>query len=308
MTVLRPFSLRPLLLWSLSLALTVALTDSGRSAQAQTTKPVTPTPTAKEKAKKTEKAKEKEKEAEPIDLNSATTEELMTLPGVGEATARKIIDSRPHKTVEDLAAHGVPARRIEEIKPLATVRPIPTAIDLNSAPLLQIETLPGVGPTLAKEVIAARPFTGYEDLAKVKGFGPAKIDSLKGRVKFGKGEAAARTKTEKAAEKEEKAERAAEKEERAEKTAKARMEREEKAEPKTAKTSKVAKEAGLPGNKVNLNTATLEELDALPGIGQVYAQEIVKNRPYAKIEDIMKLKGIKEVEFGKIKDRITVDK
>ncbi len=40
----------------------------------------------------------------------------------------------------------------------------------------------------------------------------------------------------------------------------------------------------------------------------VRAQEIVAGRPFAKIEDIMKLKGIKEVEFGKIKDQITVGK
>ena len=59
---------------------------------------------------------------------------------------------------------------------------------------------------------------------------------------------------------------------------------------------------------VNINTATKEELDALPGIGPVKAQAIVdyrtKNGPFKTPEDIMKVSGIKEGTFAKIKDQI----
>ena len=48
-------------------------------------------------------------------------------------------------------------------------------------------------------------------------------------------------------------------------------------------------------------------LDALPGIGPVKSQAIIDGRPYKKPEDIMKVKGIKEGEFSKIKDLITVE-
>src|SRR5581483_8367349 len=61
---------------------------------------------------------------------------------------------------------------------------------------------------------------------------------------------------------------------------------------------------------VNINTATKEQLDALPGIGPVKAQAINDyrnaNGPFKSPEDIMKVRGIKEGEFGKIKDQISV--
>ena len=60
---------------------------------------------------------------------------------------------------------------------------------------------------------------------------------------------------------------------------------------------------------VNINTATKEELDALPGIGPVKAQAIIDyrnaNGPFKSPEDVMKVKGIKEGEFGKLKGTIS---
>ena len=59
---------------------------------------------------------------------------------------------------------------------------------------------------------------------------------------------------------------------------------------------------------VNINTATKEELDALPEIGPVKAQAIVDyrnaNGPFKTLEDIMKVNGIKEGTFAKIKGTI----
>lgn len=58
--------------------------------------------------------------------------------------------------------------------------------------------------------------------------------------------------------------------------------------------------------KINLNTASLSELDSLPGIGPVYAQRIIDARPFAKIEDILKVQGIGQSTFEKIKDLVVV--
>src|SRR3984885_10835801 len=61
---------------------------------------------------------------------------------------------------------------------------------------------------------------------------------------------------------------------------------------------------------VNINTATKEELDALPEIGPVKAQAIIDYRnadgPFKTPEDIMKVTGIKEGTYGKVKGMISV--
>lgn len=62
--------------------------------------------------------------------------------------------------------------------------------------------------------------------------------------------------------------------------------------------------------KVNLNTAAKEELMTLRGIGEAKADDIIRYRDshggFQRIEDIMKISGIKDAAFQKIKDDITV--
>jgi len=61
---------------------------------------------------------------------------------------------------------------------------------------------------------------------------------------------------------------------------------------------------------ININTATVEQLDTLPSIGPVTAQSIVTYRqqhgPFQHIEDIMNVPGIGPVTFEKIQNFITV--
>ena len=67
----------------------------------------------------------------------------------------------------------------------------------------------------------------------------------------------------------------------------------------------------MAAEKINLNTATLEELMTLDRIGPKYAQRIIDyretNGPFEQIEDIMEVKGIGPKTFEANKDKITVE-
>ncbi len=57
---------------------------------------------------------------------------------------------------------------------------------------------------------------------------------------------------------------------------------------------------------ININQATLEELDSLPGIGKTTAQKIIDARPFNDINDLVSKKIINKSVFEKIKDLITI--
>lgn len=60
------------------------------------------------------------------------------------------------------------------------------------------------------------------------------------------------------------------------------------------------------GAAVNINAASQEGLESLPGIGPVLAQRVIESRPYHAIEDILRVSGIGPSGFEKMKSLITV--
>ena len=63
--------------------------------------------------------------------------------------------------------------------------------------------------------------------------------------------------------------------------------------------------------KVNLNTATEQELDSLPGIGPATAAKIIayrdENGPFRRVEDLLEVSGIGEKKLQNLRDLVTVD-
>lgn len=265
--------------------------------------------------------------AAKVDINLATQAELEAIKGIGPVTAKKIIENRPYKSLDDLKKAGLSPKEIGEFEPslmtkaaappspavapqpVKAVEPATAAkpkevkappaaaapVDLNSADQKALEALPGVGPALAKRIIAARPLTSLDDLGKVKGLTKGKVAALKDKVSFGpaaKPAAAPETPAAKGAPAVEKPA-----------TGPGAVMRPRRDLPPAEKTE-AAKLA--PGEKININSASQADLEKIPGIGPVKAKAIIEGRPYKTPEDIMKVRGIKEGIYRKIKDVIVV--
>jgi DNA uptake protein ComE-like DNA-binding protein len=67
-----------------------------------------------------------------------------------------------------------------------------------------------------------------------------------------------------------------------------------------AASAQAAKSSDL----VDINSATKEQLDALPGIGDKYAQKIIDGRPYAKKTDLVRKKIIPQATYNQISNMI----
>ncbi|MFH1563253.1 MAG: ComEA family DNA-binding protein [Nitrospirota bacterium] len=161
---------------------------------------------------------------------------------------------------------------------------VPEKVNINTAFLEELIELPKIGLQTAKRIIEYRKtygkFRAIEEITKVKGIGQKTLEKIKGEITVGTisslvGQASSLSSS------------------------------------NLLSKSNTFNEGKTFDKKVNLNTASLKEIESLPKIGPVIAKKIIEyrnaNGGFKSIEEIMEVRGIGEKTYEKIRELITVE-
>jgi competence protein ComEA len=162
-------------------------------------------------------------------------------------------------------------------------------VDLNRAGKAELMQLPGVGNNLAERILRYREshgdFQSVEQLRQVSGIGPAMLERLRPWVCIG---------TE---------------EEESEPPLPPGPQRPKKKSPPKMPRPLGQREAALKSTVINVNRASQEELQRLPGIGPKLSQRIVDERdrrPFASVDDLRRVPGIGPKTLARLRPYISV--
>lgn len=148
-------------------------------------------------------------------------------------------------------------------------------LDPNRASAAELDRLPGVGPATARAIVASRerdgPFRRLEDLDRVKGVGKGTLERVEKKLDFSNSPPV---------------------------TLRAQ-----------SRVSQMGESPGSVPRRVDLNRASAEELETLPGVGPALAGRILdarRQRPFASVDDLLRVRGIGPATVERLRARVAV--
>lgn len=166
------------------------------------------------------------------------------------------------------------------MQPSQLIRDATHRVDLNRASKAELQQVPGIGPQLADRIVAEREATGQfknvDDLHRVHGIGDATLSKMKPWIVIHAVDEPRR----------------------------------DSLVTDVLKRKPVAKQAKAPGERINLNSATMVELQTLPNIGPVLAQRIIDERtkkPFTRVDDLDRVSGIGVKRLTALWDLVSVE-
>lgn len=82
---------------------------------------------------------------------------------------------------DELVGASSPSPGVGRMAP-ASLAALQQRVDVNSASVEELTSLPGIGPTIAARIVAGRPYADLDALLDVKGIGPKRLAAIRGRA------------------------------------------------------------------------------------------------------------------------------
>ncbi len=204
-----------------------------------------------------------------------------TFVDLSDIERRESVHSPKKEKVEETVKDALKREKDEEEK-TDKIKGETDEVDLNSAIGEELEKLSGIGPVYAERIIDSRPFCSLDDLLEVEGIGKKTLQNIKKEgFAFVKKYAGCSDR-----------------------------ENDKKGEKILSSLKKIKERTEILGErieeedekeKIEINSATAEELKNLDGIGPVYAKRIIENRPFCFFGDLIEIKGVGEKTLERIK-------
>ena len=120
------------------------------------TPPISGAQAKTKKSPKTE-ARSEPSAKSPLDLNTASEQDLVDLPGIGPALAKKIIAGRPYSSVSELSKASVPERTIKKITPMVTTGSASATAATKTLPSTKPAAASATEPDAAPATTSSKP-------------------------------------------------------------------------------------------------------------------------------------------------------